>query len=329
MREIHMYYIIVNPASRSGRGLKIYRQAEQLLKEKNIEFKALFSQKAGDVCTLVRDLCLTLLPETSGDMLKLIIVGGDGTFNEALQGVTDFDRVQLGYIPTGSSNDLARDLQFPKKLPELLDQILSCTEPFRMDLGCVTYHSVPAPLEPLYEGHDALTRRFAVSCGIGYDAAICEEALSSGLKKVLNRIGLGKLIYVAIALKQLIMTKRGNCTITLDEQEPFELKDFLFIASMIHRYEGGGFMFCPKADHTDGSLDICAVGPIAKPVILMALPSALKGQHYKFPHIYPYRTSRIRIDADRDFWVQTDGEVATKSKSVTIRCLQNRIQLLK
>lgn len=324
-----MYYIIVNPASRSGRGLKIYRQAELLLKEKNIEFKALFSQKAGQVCTLVRDLCLEHLTETSENMLKLIIVGGDGTFNEALQGITDFDQVQLGYIPTGSSNDLARDLQFPKELPGLLDQILNCTEPFRMDLGCVTYHSVPAPLTPLYPEQDVLTRYFAVSCGIGYDAAICEEALGSGFKKVLNRIGLGKLTYVTIALKQLIMTKRGSCTITLDEQEPFVLKDFLFVASMIHRYEGGGFMFCPKADHTDGILDICAVGPIAKPVILMALPTALKGQHYKFPHIYPYRASCIRIDADRDFWIQTDGEVPTKSKSVTIRCLQNRIQLLK
>ena len=88
-------------------------------------------------------------------------------------------------------------------------------------------------------------------------------------------------------------------------------------------------MFCPKADYQDGVLDICAVGPIAKPVILLALPSALKGRHYKFPHIHAYKAKELRIDADRDFWVHTDGEVSVKSNSISIKCLQNKIMLLK
>lgn len=324
-----MYYIIVNPASKSGRGLKIYQQTELLLQKQQIEYQVFFSKKAGQVCQLVHDLCTKQLSGSCDTILKLIILGGDGTFNEALQGITDFDRVQLGYIPTGSSNDLARDLKLPKKLPKLLNQILTCQTPTRMDLGLLTYNSTSKEHSRLHPDENQLSRYFAVSCGIGYDAAICEEALSSKFKKILNRIGLGKLTYVTIAFKQLIMTKRGNCTITLDDQEPFILKNFLFIASMIHRYEGGGFMFGPKADASDGVLDICAIGPIAKPIIMMALPSALKGLHYLFPHIYAYHASSIRIDADRDLWVHTDGEVSTKSSSITIKCLQNRIQLLK
>lgn len=157
----------------------------------------------------------------------------------------------------------------------------------------------------------------------------CEEALASHFKNTLNRLGLGKLTYLTIALKQLILTKRGNCTITLDGKEPFELKSFLFIATMIHRFEGGGFMFCPDADAQDGRFNLCAVGPIAKLRILFALPSALKGQHYRYPHIYPYDGASVHIEADRPFWVHTDGEVSRKSSSITIECLQKKIHLLK
>lgn len=54
-----------------------------------------------------------------------------------------------------------------------------------MDLGTVTYE-------------DGQSRLFCVSCGIGYDAAVCEEALHSKMKNVLNKIGLGKLTYLSI-----------------------------------------------------------------------------------------------------------------------------------
>lgn len=324
-----MYHIIVNPASRSGRSLQIWKKIESILIQKKIQYEVFYSQKAGHVSQLVRDICTSYLEKDKKGTIRLIILGGDGTFNDALQGITDFDRVQIGYIPSGSSNDLARDLHLPSSPEALLEQILSCTAPYRMDLGCLTYNNTPSEIADFQKENFSLQHYFAVSCGIGYDAAICEEALTSRFKSFLNKIGCGKLTYVIIALKQLIKTKRGNCTITLDDLPPFVLNNFLFIASMIHRYEGGGFMFCPDASHTDGILDICAVGPIAKPIILMALPSALKGQHYKYPHIYPYRVSEIRIDADRDFWVHTDGEVSSKCSSITIKCLQNRIQLLK
>ncbi len=48
--------------------------------------------------------------EDTPENLLLIILGGDGTMNEVIQGINCFDKITLSYIPTGSSNDLARDL---------------------------------------------------------------------------------------------------------------------------------------------------------------------------------------------------------------------------
>ena len=192
-----MYHVIINPASRSGRGLKIWReQVEPALNRDGVPFRCHFSERAGDVCKIVKDI----LSSTTEHPVHIIVLGGDGTMNETLLGISDFSQVVIGYIPTGSSNDFARDLNIPTDPVSALDLILHTGKPTYMDLGFVTYE----------DGHQ---RPFCVSCGIGYDAAVCEEALHSKMKNVLNKIGLGKLTYLSIALKQLFAAKAAGADV--------------------------------------------------------------------------------------------------------------------
>ena len=323
-----MYYIIVNPASKSGRGAKIWSVVMPVLEQKDIEYKVFFSAKIGHVTKLVRDLCDSVLTRNTESALKLIILGGDGTLNEALQGISDFERVWLGYIPTGSSNDMARDLRLPKNPLEILENILRCENPLRMDIGCLVYEQASQQFSRQYDGEISQRRSFAVSSGIGFDAAVCEEALTSKFKNILNKIGLGKLTYLSIALKQLIMAKKITCAITLDDKETISVPKFLFVAGMIHQYEGGGFKFCPGADATDGINDICVVGNIPKWLILLALPTAFTGNHYRFNGIERYHASRVHLETSAPLWVHTDGEVAMKSSSITLTCEREKLRLL-
>lgn len=258
----------------------------------------------------------------------MIVLGGDGTLNETLQGISDFDRVHLGYIPTGSSNDLARDLHFPKDPLKVLENILNCEKTSAMDLGCLTYDQFSDELSRQHSNTDSSKRYFAVSCGIGFDAAVCEEALASKFKNLLNKIGLGKLTYLTIALKQLIKAQKITCTITLDDGSSIYLPKFLFVACMNHQFEGGGFKFCPGADSSDGILDICTVGNIPKWLILMALPTAFFGKHYLFKGIEHYTAAEIHLETSSPLWVHTDGEVTMKSCSITLSCEQNKLQFL-
>lgn len=315
-RGLFMYHIIINPASRSGKGLKIWKeQVEPLLHRDGIPYRSYFSGHAGDVAQIVREICASQGAEPSSSQKKaskerritLIVLGGDGTINEALQGLDDNTQLTLGYIPTGSSNDFARDLGIPKEPAAALDIILHNGRTRSMDLGTITYDN-------------GQKRRFVVSTGIGYDAAVCEEALHSKIKAFCNKIGLGKLTYLGIALKQLFTTKAVSCTLTLDDKPPIEMKRMLFIASMLHRYEGGGFMFCPDADPDDGLLNICAVGDLPRLLILFALPTAFFGKHYIFKGIDAYTANRIKIETSAPLWVHTDGEVGQQTTSYTIEC---------
>lgn len=296
------YEIIVNPASRSGKGLLIWQEIEPLLKQQKISYQVHFSDKSGDCKALAE----TLSDKSNGKICNLIVLGGDGTINEVLQGISDLENFAIGYIPTGSSNDFARALKIPSAPKEALSAILNADEPKALDIGTVSCN--------------AFTRSFCVSCGVGFDAAVCKEALHSKSKKVLNKLGLGKLTYLMIALKQLFTAKRVSCELTLENGSVVRFNRILFLAAMVHPYEGGGFMFCPGADCTDGYLDVCIAGNISKFKALMALPSAFKGEHFKYKGLHRFLVKEMSVCLSHPLWVHTDGEVSHKSDMLHIYC---------
>ena len=317
-----MYHIIINPASRSGKGAKLWStQVEPALRESSTEYQAYFSQEAGGVKKLARQITT----EYAGDeALQLIILGGDGTVNEALQGIDDPSRVILGYIPTGSSNDLARDLKIPKDPKAALRLILDGSGSRSVDLGRLTYLDKDVAEE---------SRLFVVSCGIGFDAAVCAEAMQSPIKDTMNRIGLGKLTYLGIALKQLITARKVSCTLTLEdsvnnEKHSLQLPRFLFVTCMSHRYEGGGFKFCPPATDNDGVLNLCVVGNISKGLVLLALPTAFFGRHYFVRGIDAYTATTMSITTSSPLWVHTDGEVTRQSTGFRVECLPGALRMI-
>ena len=307
-----MYHIIINPASRSGKGQKLWEEiVRPYLAQERIDYIPYFSDKPGEVAELARKLTQDATAERP---INLIILGGDGTFNETVQGIRDFSAVILGYIPTGSSNDLARDLLIPRNASLAVQQAFHSTNIHKMDVGLVTFP-------------DGSERRFTVSCGMGFDAAVCEEVNQSNFKVALNKIGLGQLAYLAIAVKQLLTAKSVSCEMTLDGKK-YTWQKLLFLAAMIHRYEGGGFLFGPDAIDHDGIFNICSVrNVLPKWVILLALPSAFWGKHYIFPGIDPLTATEIHIRTSGPLWVHTDGEVLRQDDEMTISCLKQVLQL--
>lgn len=317
-----MYSFLVNPASRSGRGQKYWERIKPVLEERRIPYQVFFSKGPGDMVKLSRQLTSSL-PLGEGDV-HLVVLGGDGTANEAVQGIADFSRTRFSYIPTGSSNDLARDTGISRNPLEALECILSSARERRMDVGFLHYNTayLPEASRPV----DVLPpdRRFLVSSGIGFDAGVCQEAMKSRMKDFLNKVGLGKLTYLGIALKQLMRSGRDIAELIIDENTPsaknVRLPGLMFIACMSHCYEGGGFYFCPGADAADGRLDLCTVSGVPKWKVLMVLPTAFQGKHYRYHGVERYCGQTIHIRTSAPLWVHTDGEVACRSDDITVSC---------
>lgn len=317
-----MYHVIINPSSKSGKGIRLWKQLEPVFTDRKIKYRMIYSEYPGHIIKIVSKLTDPL--EEYGH-INLIVVGGDGTMNEVLQGIRDFSRISIGYIPTGSSNDFARALSFPKDPVDQLENIFSCTTPKLIDVGQLIYHDATDD-----DGNPVtITRRFDVSCGIGFDAAVCEEAMrTDGAKGLLNKLGLGKLTYITIALRNLLVDTGVKVSYTLDNNPPVKLDRFLFIAIMQNKYEGGGFMFCPNADPTDGILDLCIASIKNKMKFLIAFPFAYKGKHTMFKGVYCEKAARVRIRTTGELWVHTDGEVHRKSRDFSVETLPDKMRLL-
>lgn len=305
-----MYYFIVNPASKTGGGIKIWRNLKAILKENGTCYKAFATtpEKTGDF--IIR----TLLNKISDPELNVIVLGGDGTVNEVISGISDenFKRVRLGYIPTGSSNDLARALDITESPEERLKHLINSNAYRMMDLGLVTYNKE--------ETLGYKKRYFAVSMGIGYDAAVCHEALNSTMKKTLNKFHLGKLSYGLISFKQLISTPVSKCEMTVDEDLNITVDRCYFVTVMNHCFQGGGIKFCPDAVDNDGLLNTCYAYDISKAKVMYAIPQAFYGNHVGMKGIGNDICKSIRIVFDKPLWVHTDGEVKTMASDVTVSC---------
>lgn len=283
-----MYYFIVNPKSSSNRGIRRWRLIEAQLNRESMQYKVFFTEHEGHATAIADTICQKHQNPT------LVAVGGDGTANEVISGIPCLSDVSFGYIPTGSSNDLARSLGIPSDPLKALDRILYPKSPITMDVGYIT--------------NGTKSRSFAVSTGIGYDAAVCHEALHSGIKRILNRFHLGKLTYMGIALRQLLLLKPSPLVLTLDNEKKLCFDHVFFAAVMNQKYEGGGFMFCPEAKSGDGWLDVCVIEKMPKLKVLMLLPTAFRGKHVKYRGVHIYRCKKAQLKTPRPLPVHADGE---------------------
>lgn len=315
-----MYYFIVNPTSKTGMGEKYWKRVQKILDERKIAYKVVFSKKAGHVEEIVRNLSTKSLK----DKAHVVILGGDGTVNEAVQGIEDFNKIIFSYIPTGSSNDLARDMKISKNPEEALEAILKAEKERFVDVGLVHYDKA------FLKGREVeiSDRRFMVGCGIGFDAAVCEESMHSKFKNLLNKLKLGKLTYLGIALKQLIQSEMIDGKIILDDIKEIPVKRLFLAVAMVHHYQGGGFKFCPDALDDDGLLDLCVASDASKLKVLRILPTAFSGKHVRFKEIQMLRAKKASIEAKKPMWVQTDGEVKTQASKITVSDLGEKVHFI-
>lgn len=317
-----MYHFIMNPKASSGKGMKAWKTIEAMLKQENTEYELHVLQSAQETTEFVRKLtnrkeCVTtkesleMADSKEGNIsdCHIVVIGGDGTINAVLNGIVDFEHTVLSCIRTGSGNDFARNVGVTKNVRKALHHLLHSTEQLCLDYGEATYITE----------NGTKSRRFAISNGVGYDADICEEVGRSQLKKILNWAKLGKLVYVAIGVKQIFTRKNSGAVVLLDQTE-LKIPGLFFVVGMIHEKEGGGVPFCPKADATDGLLDVCLVKQMPKLKLLLAVIMVYMKQHYRFRDITAYRCKSMKVELEKPQWFHMDGETSVKIQEIQMEC---------
>lgn len=305
------YYFIVNPHSQTDQGLEIWeRQLLPELEARDLDWKVICTRRGGDCTRIMRALTSRLR-----EPFTAVIIGGDGTLNEAVNGIENFEYLTLGFIPIGSSNDFARGMGFQGTPAEMLRGILDGEHIRMLDYGAV-------------KSGDSAPQRFLVSSGIGFDACVTDEALTSPIKNVLNTVHLGKLTYTVIAVQKLIQLRLQPAVLTVDGRNKYMYRRMYFASSHNLPYEGGGFKFTPAARPDDGLLNVCVVTGIPKPLVLLCLPTAYFGWHLKVPGIDTFPCRSIHIEVPNPYPVHTDGETYHPRTEVDVWCEPGRLRFV-
>lgn len=320
------YFFIVNRCGGKGRTIHIWKQLEALLKKKNISYEVFFTEYESHAEVLAAELT------SKNKEIKLIIVGGDGTINGVLNGIKDFNTAKIGIIPSGSGNDIARELKIPiHNRKKALSLILNSQGNFITDAGQIEITKTENDAQKTF------TRIFAISAGIGLDAIACLKNVSSKIKFFFNKIHLGSLSYIANAVQYFTHLPEQAFSIQFEDTDSnsaesknqISISKTILISLMNYKAEGGGLKMAPWANHSDGKISLVAAYDIPFYKIPAKLTTLLLGRHNKAKNFYTKDTSFVTISSTKNFILHTDGECFTEVSKVTCKVLPQIIHFLR
>ncbi|MBV9956889.1 MAG: diacylglycerol kinase family lipid kinase [Acidobacteria bacterium] len=235
--------------------------------------------------TTAQDEATQLAAQAAADGVETIIVsGGDGTINEAVQGLVG-TRARLAIWPRGTANVLAREIGMPVNY-EQAAEIIARGKTKRIYPGCA-----------VLEGTGA-RRYFLLMAGIGLDASVVE-----GTRPALKR-RFGKAAFWYAGLEHLARWK----PVSFELEVEGEMLPATFAAVGKGSLYGGGLRLTPRARLDEPLFEICIIKSESRLRYLRLLPATLgEGLADDPPDILFRRATRARVTGR--VAVQVDGEL--------------------
>lgn len=305
-----MYRFIVNPAAMGWHSREEWDKIAAKLDKAGIKYETYLTERPGHATELAEKLCAMADTELLGAF------GGDGTLNEVAAGYDCEKQIPIFFIPCGSGNDFARGIRL-KVTKENAAEYLT-------DLSRLT--AKPVDIGTMKAG-DLPERRFVVSAGTGFDAAVCYDMTWHPIKKKLNDLHLGGAGYVILGLKNMLGCPLTDGRLSINSGEKvMDLRKIAFISAHNLPYEGGGFHFAPKATSDDGCIDLCIMtAPLHLWFICCLFGSVFGGRHLKMAGVQYIQCRSAELELSRSLYVHTDGEVPGKYNTVSFKTNENRM----
>jgi diacylglycerol kinase (ATP) len=273
---------LVNPASANGKTGKRWPEIGRAAQAAGLRGEAIFSERPGHLGDLAREAA------DEGATL-LVVVGGDGTVHEVVNGIAGRDGIELALIPRGTGWDFARTHKIPKRLGEAL-RIAKEGQVRSFDLGRATY---------LADGSDQ-TAWFANMASVGMSGAVAAKANST--TKALG----AKTSYLLALGAVFARWKNVELRVRVDEEERRGLMEDTIVA--VGRYLAGGMMITPDAEPDDELFDVLLIGDVTKTELVRVMPKIYRGTHLPHPKGEVLRGRNVSIEADDPLPIQLDGE---------------------
>jgi len=292
--------LFINPAAGRGRAGRRMPRIKDIFVAAGIEVNLHASRTVGDLENRVQ-------AEVRAGADTVIVVGGDGSVHEAVNGIMLAGKpARLGVIPSGTGNDFAKACAIPLDWEHasslLVDRLEANQTPRRIDIGRMN------------------NRYFANGAGVGFDAKVTSVARS-------YQWPIGDFVYLFAIFRCMIDgIATPDMTISTDE---LQWSGPVTLANVSNGpWIGGMFHIAPMADNSDGKLELVIVGPVSRLRIMSLLPKLIRGNHMQETELSHVSTTRIRIKASAEVPSHLDGEVQTPTTTFDIELLPAALDLL-
>ena len=288
MRISEEWLVIINPNAGRRRGMRDWSQIAGWLNHFEFNYYPVFTEFPMHAIDISRE-------HIEKGYTRIIVVGGDGTMNEVVNGVFQQQRfktteISLGMITVGTGNDWGRMFGIPKDYKEAI-QVLMQDQTFIQDAGMVEYK----------KNLVSENRYFVNIAGLGFDAEVVRKT-----NRLKEKGKGGPLLYLINIFSSLVNYKFVNAVISVDGTDMEN--EILSMNVGICKYNGGGMIAVPGAIPDDGLFDLTVINRMSRPDILMSLRRLYDGTINKHPRVDSFTGKSIRVESDDRIMLETDGE---------------------
>lgn len=291
--------IIYNPVSGTKSNKAMISQLLNYYKLNNINYFLLKTEYKNHA----KEFCAN---NSLAEYDDLIVCGGDGTFNEVINGVVinkNKKIPRLGFLPGGTGNSFMHDLNAvePNKAINKIIKNNSDT----LDILKLTYNN-----KTIYSFN-------IVGWGLVTDILILAEKMRF-LKSI--RYNVASLFYILTA-------KGKKIKFIIDNNKIYNEKYlFILICNTIHT--GKGMKAAPKAKFNDGQLDIVSVkSQISFFQLIKLFTKIFTGKHIHSPFVNYINAQTINLIPENNEVLNVDGD-ARGGTPVKIKILKNKLSII-
>jgi diacylglycerol kinase (ATP) len=227
-----------------------------------------------------------------GGAALVVVVGGDGTINEAVNGLLRVDEPpELAVIARGTGDDFIRTHGIPAAVDGAIDVARDGTAR-AVDAGRVAYRR--------WDGSPG-THHFANVGSVGMSGAVAQRANSTS-----KAFG-GRVTFFYALTREFLVWRNTEVTVEVGGETRHGRMHDVVVAN--GGYHGGAMKLAPDARPDDGVFDVVLIGDVSKLDFLTTAPKLYSGRHIGHPKVEVLRGSRVDVDAPVALPLETDGEV--------------------
>ncbi len=276
MRKARSVIVIANPIAGNGMGADFGKAVEKSLLKSGCRVKLVVTDGKGETTDVAR-------AAVKRKVDTVLVCGGDGTVNEALQAVAK-SRTALAVLPTGTGNLLAHVLYMSRGPLEAAEVVLKGRRR-RLDAG------------------RAAGRYFLSVASVGFDAFVIEKM---GEKRR-GAINYGS--YVRPTLQALGEYGFPKLRVSIDGKR-IRRPVYHVIIGNVSNY-GGPFSLTPSAKPDDGLLDVTVLFAPRRLRMAIYLAAAAAHMQHSLASMRMRRGRRVDVESESPVAVQLDGDFKT------------------